>query len=109
MLRRRGSLNGYARPWRRRGSASMARRIIDISIPLENNVVADPPGYGPTIKYENHKQTAPEVLKFFPGLREQDLPDGEGWAIEWISLATHSGTHLDAPYHFSSTMDRGKR
>jgi kynurenine formamidase len=87
----------------------VARKIIDISIPLENDVLADPPGYGPKIKYENHKQTASEMLKFFPGLREQDLPDGEGWAIEWISLATHSGTHLDAPYHFSSTMDRGKR
>ena len=87
----------------------MARKIIDISIPLENDVIADPPGYGPKIKYEDHKQTAPEMLKFFPGLTVNDLPNGEGWAIEWISLATHSGTHLDAPYHYSSTMDHGKR
>jgi len=78
----------------------VARKIIDISIPLENDVIADPPGYGPKIKYEDHKQTAPEMLKFFPGLTVNDLPDGEGWAIEWISLATHNGTHLDAPYHF---------
>ena len=38
-----------------------------------------------------------------------DLPDGEGWAIEWIKLSTHNTTHLDAPWHFASTMDGGKR
>ena len=26
-----------------------------------SSVIADPPGYGPKIKYENHKQTAPEA------------------------------------------------
>jgi len=29
--------------------------------------------------------------------------------VEHVKLSTHNGTHLDAPYHFASTMDRGKR
>ncbi len=87
----------------------MARQFVDISIHLENGVVSDPPAYLPTIEYIDHHASAPALASFFPGLREEDLPDGEAWAIEKIELITHNGTHLDAPYHFASTMDRGER
>ena len=84
-------------------------KLIDISIPLENTAFADPPGMAPAITYRNHKETAPDVVKFFPGMTVADLPDGEGWAIEHVALTTHNGTHLDAPYHYASTMNRGER
>jgi kynurenine formamidase len=85
------------------------RRIIDISMPLENDVQSDPPGYGPKIEYVTHQSSAKDVMAFFPGLQQDELPDGEGWAIEWIRLMTHNGTHLDAPYHFATTMNKGER
>ena len=87
----------------------MARTFIDLSVPLENGGLADPPGYAPDITYKDHKDTAADVCRFFPGLAPADLPDAEGWAIEEIRLTTHNGTHLDAPWHFASTMDGGKR
>lgn len=87
----------------------MSRRIVDLSIYLENDVVSDPPIYRPKIEYIDHKTSAPELLNFFPGLQASDLPDEEAWAIERVNLITHNGTHLDAPYHFATTMDGGKR
>ncbi|WP_129610604.1 MULTISPECIES: cyclase family protein [Rhodoplanes] len=87
----------------------MMRKIIDLSIYFENGTLADPPVYEPKITYRNHKDTTDELLPFFPGLKAEDLPDGEAWAIEWVQITTHNGTHLDAPYHFASTMSRGER
>ena len=87
----------------------MARRIVDLSIYLENDVVSDPPVFRPKIEYIDHKMSVPELAGFFPGLQPEDLPDGEAWSIERIELITHNGTHLDAPYHFASTMNKGER
>lgn len=85
------------------------RRLVDLSVPLKNDIPSDPPGHVPVIDYFDHTQTRDEILSFFPGATAADLPDGEGWAIERIQLSTHAGTHLDAPYHYASTMDGGKR
>ena len=87
----------------------MARRIVDLSVPLEAGIASDPPMALPKIDYFDHSQTAGQITAFFPGLKQDDLPNGEGWAIEQLNISTHNGTHLDAPYHFASTMDHGKR
>ena len=87
----------------------MTRRFIDISMHLENDVISDPPGYGPKIHYQAHQETYAQIAPFFPGLTKEDLPDGEGWAVERVELITHNGTHLDAPWHFHSTMNGGER
>jgi kynurenine formamidase len=87
----------------------MPRRLIDISVPLQNDVPADPPGRGPKIEYVDHQQGLPEMLKSFPGLKGEDLPDGQGWAVENVTLTTHNGTHLDAPWHYHPTMNHGER
>lgn len=87
----------------------MPRHIIDLSVPIANDVPADPPGFAPQVTYLNHQQTVGQLLPFFPGLSQDDLPGGEAWAIERMSVFTHNGTHLDAPYHYHSTMNGGER
>jgi kynurenine formamidase len=87
----------------------MPRRIVDISAALEAGIASDPPGHLPAIEYLDHRATAAGMISFFPGASVEDLPGGEGWAVERLNVSTHNGTHLDAPYHFHSTMDGGQR
>jgi kynurenine formamidase len=61
----------------------------------------------PQISYMTHENTWEQIAMFFPGLTQDDLPDGEGWAVESLTLSTHNGTHMDAPWHFHSTTDGG--
>ncbi len=83
--------------------------IIDLSVALDPDIVSDPEIMTPKVDYFAHAQTAGQVTGFFPGLKPDDLPSGEGWAIERLEIATHNGTHLDAPYHHHSTMNKGER
>jgi kynurenine formamidase len=82
-------------------------RFIDLSIPITNDVVSDPLVMRPQITYMTHENTWEQIAMFFPGLTREDLPDGEGWAVESLTLSTHNGTHMDAPWHFHSTTDSG--
>ena len=83
----------------------MPKKFIDISMPLENDVRSDPDIARPRIEYLGHQETIPRIQSFFPELKAEDLPDAAGWAVERVTLTTHNGTHLDAPYHFHPTMN----
>lgn len=88
----------------------MTRRFVDLSIYLENDVITDPPFMRPKITYQQHADTVAELGHFFPGVTAEQTPDGAGFAAaEWVTLTTHNGTHLDAPWHFHPTMDGGER
>jgi len=80
-------------------------RYIDLSMPIENDVKSDPEPYGPKITYLKHGDTFDQISPFFPGLKLEQMPDGEAWAVELLELSTHNGTHMDAPWHFHSTQD----
>ncbi|HDZ18609.1 hypothetical protein LCGC14_1685520 [marine sediment metagenome] len=87
-------------------------KFIDLSIPLinPNEMVFDPPLTQPSISYSTHEEGAEQMAFVFPSLKPKEhLPNGKGWATETITLGTHSGTHMDAPWHFASIQDRETR
>ena len=83
------------------------KRIVDLSISIEPDLPSDPEMMIPKIDYINHEIGAEQMKDFYPGVKKEQLPGGLGWAVEFITLTTHSGTHLDAPYHYHPTMDKG--
>ena len=85
------------------------RRFIDLSIAIEPGLPSDPSFMIPKIDYVGHGQGAEQMKGFFPGVETEHLPGGLGWSLEFVHLTTHSGTHLDAPWHYHPTMDGGER
>ena len=84
-------------------------KFIDLSIPIINpdEEVFDPPLTRPKIEYSSHEEGADQMGFVFPRLKpEKHLPDGKGWATETVKLGTHSGTHMDAPWHFAPVQDK---
>lgn len=82
----------------------MPRRLIDISSTLKAGIKSDPPHMLPEIEYMDHHQTAPQMADYM-GVRVDQLPNSEYAAVERATISTHNGTHMDAPYHFFSSMN----
>ena len=83
-------------------------RIIDLSAPIAPSPSDAAPFERVEIRYTSHAEGAAQVqamLHVPPHL----LRDGEGWAVEeFTKLGTHSVTHVDAPWHYNSTI-QGQR
>ncbi|MFN4258726.1 MAG: cyclase family protein [Gemmataceae bacterium] len=75
-------------------------RLIDLSVPLEHNAVSEP--MPASIHYITHEAAGLQQMRQFFGVTAEDLvySHGLGWAIEEIHAITHTGTHVDAPYHY---------
>jgi kynurenine formamidase len=76
-------------------------RVIDLSQPLSNATTAFEP-MPHAIEYFDHAATVAVSEEKF-GLGPEYWPDGLVWAHERVTLTTHSGTHIDAPYHYAPT------
>lgn len=79
-------------------------RIIDLSVPLDNRAKEPFP---PEIKYEKHEEGAKQAAEIL-GLKASDFPESKAWAVETVTLTTHTGTHVDAPWHYAPKT-AGKR
>src|SRR5690349_7692190 len=80
-------------------------RLIDLSVPLEYDAAHEPlPGH---ISYVSHEVGCQQMQQFL-GVRPEDLvySRGLGWAIEEVRAITHTGTHIDAPYHYGPIAEQ---
>ncbi len=79
-------------------------KIIDLGVPMEAV-----PGQGQAVEVTHipHEDGAAGMRQRF-GCSKDDLPRGLGWAVDTLTLSTHAGTHVDAPWHYSPVSE-GKK
>jgi kynurenine formamidase len=79
-------------------------RIIDLSAPI-TSTHPDAPRFARTvIEFIDHAGGAAEIEELF-AVPASLLHNGEGWAREtFTDFGTHNSTHVDAPYHYNSTI-----
>jgi kynurenine formamidase len=79
-------------------------RLVDLSAPIEPSPPELPEPLRTEIVFHDHARGAAEIEAIF-GLPARLLRDREGWATdEFTRLGTHNTTHVDAPWHYNSTI-----
>lgn len=59
----------------------------------------------PKIHYAAPDGEGADIVCNAYGCTREDLPDGEGWGTETLELASHTGTHVDAPLHYGTRCE----
>src|SRR4051812_41121501 len=78
--------------------------IIDLSVPILASPAETPDLLRTEIEFADHAAGADAIGDLF-GVGHELLRDGEGWAVETFTrFGTHNSTHVDAPYHYNSTI-----
>jgi kynurenine formamidase len=80
------------------------RRFVDLSVPIRNSPPDTLEPLRTEIEFEDHAAGAELIEQLF-GIPSRLLRDGEGWANDTFRrLGTHNSTHVDAPWHYNSTI-----
>jgi kynurenine formamidase len=79
-------------------------KLVDLSAPIRPDSPEVLDALRTEIEFEDHTQGA-ELVKTLFGVEPELLRDGEGWATEtFLRFGTHNSTHVDAPWHYNSTI-----
>lgn len=80
-------------------------RLIDLSAPISASPAELPEPLRTDLSVQDHADGAAQI-RALTGVPAELLRDGEGWATEtFTNLSTHGTTHVDAPWHYNSTID----
>jgi kynurenine formamidase len=80
-------------------------RLVDLSVPIRQDPAEWPDVLRTDIEYEDHAQGAQAIDTLF-GVKPELLRNAEGWTTEtFLRFGTHNSTHVDAPWHYNSTIE----